>query len=219
MYDLINQYAQKVVATIPTDHVTEYEWLIQNVNHATTPGYQNRYRRFWAMNAARLSPAFYVAYFGAMSAAVTQTPTLGAHAQTLHALAQTLHAASTNSKGRQSLQFSFATKLLHMTDPHLPIYDSQVAAFYFFQEPEIKDSKDPQDLQRRISAFVTFNDFLKQEYARVLQNSLLSPAIQEFRVRLNPQHFTEEKIVDSLIWAFVGLLWDGGLRNQQVVFH
>ena len=94
MYDLINQYAQKVVGTIPTDHVTEYEWLIQNVNHATTPGYQNRYRRFWAMNAARLNPTFYVAYFGAMNAAVTQTPTLGA-------LAQTFHAASTNSKGRQ----------------------------------------------------------------------------------------------------------------------
>jgi hypothetical protein len=63
MYDLINQYAQTVVGTIPREHVTDYEWLIQNVGQANTSGYQNRYRRFWAMNPARLSPAFYLAYF------------------------------------------------------------------------------------------------------------------------------------------------------------
>jgi hypothetical protein len=164
------------------------------------------------MNAARLSPSFYVAYFGALKAATMQNTTLGS-------LAHTLHAASTNSKGRQSLQFSFATKLLHITNPHLPIYDSQVAAFYFFQEPDIKDPKDPQDLQRRISAFVTFHDFLKQEYARVLQNNLLATAIHEFRLRLNPQHFTDEKIVDSLVWAFVGLLWKGALTNGQIIYR
>jgi hypothetical protein len=212
MYDLINYYAGTVVGTIPSDHITEYEWLVQNPSKATQPDYQNRYRRFWAMNAARLSPTFYAAYFGALNATTTQSTTLGS-------LAQTLHAASTNSKGRQSLQFSFATKLLHITNPYLPIYDSQVAAFYFFQEPDIKDPKNPQDLQRRINAFVTFHDFLKQEYARVLQNNLLATAIQEFRVRFNPQHFTDEKVVDSLIWAFVGLLWKGALRKARIVYH
>src|SRR5438477_9298329 len=100
MYDLINQYARTVVGTIPSAHVTEYEWLVQNPRKVTQPDYQNRYRRFWAMNAARLSPTFYAAYFGALNAATTST--------TLNSLAQTLHAASTNSKGRQSLQFSFA---------------------------------------------------------------------------------------------------------------
>jgi hypothetical protein len=212
MYDLINQYAQTVVGTIPREHVTDYEWLIQNVGQANTSGYQNRYRRFWAMNPARLSPAFYLAYFGAMSAATKQTPTLGA-------LAPNLHAASTNSKGRQSLQFSFTTKLLHMTNQHLPIYDSQVAAFYFFQEPDIKNPKDPEDLKRRIGVFTSFHDFLRQEYARVLQNNLLAPAIQEFRLRLNPKHFTDEKIVDSLIWAFVGLLRKGALQKGQIAYH
>jgi hypothetical protein len=211
MYNLINQYSQTVVGTIPREHVTDYEWLIQNVGQANTSGYQSRYRRFWAMNAAQLSPAFYATYFGTLAAAVSQLPTLSS-------VAQTLHAASARQNGQKSLQFSFATKLLHITNPHLPIYDSQVAAFYFFVEPD-RNPKDPNDFQRRIREFVTFHDFLRQEYARVLQNNLLVTAIQEFRVRLNPQHFTDEKIVDSLIWAFVGLLWNGGLQNQQVVFH
>jgi hypothetical protein len=211
MYDLINRFAQTVVGTIPREHVTDYEWLLQNVGKASTPDYQKGYRRFWAMNAAQLSPAFYAAYFGTLAAAVSQPPTLSS-------VAQTLHAASSRQNGQKSLQFSFATKLLHITNPHLPIYDSQVAAFYFFVEPD-RNPKDPNDFQRRLSKFVTFHDFIKQEYARVLQNNLLATAIQEFRSRLNPKHFTDEKIVDSLIWAFVGLLWKGALQKGQIAYH
>jgi hypothetical protein len=211
MYDLINRFAQTVVGTIPREHVTDYEWLLQNTGKASTPDYQRGYRRFWAMNAAQLSPAFYATYFGTLAAAVTQPPTLSS-------VAQTLHAASARQNGQKSLQFSFATKLLHITNPHLPIYDSQVAAFYFFVEPS-RNPKDPNDFQQRISKFVTFHDFLKQEYARVLQKNLLATAIQEFRSLLNPKHFTEEKIVDSLIWAFVGLLWKGALQKGQIVYR
>jgi hypothetical protein len=44
MYDLINQFAQTVVGTIPPEHVTDYEWLLHNVGQASTPDYQRRYR-------------------------------------------------------------------------------------------------------------------------------------------------------------------------------
>jgi hypothetical protein len=73
-------------------------------------------------------------------------------------------------------------------------------------------------LQQRIAGFVTFHNFLIQEYARVLQNGLLASAIQEFHLQLTPQHFTDEKIVDSLIWAFVKLLHKGALLNGQIVY-
>jgi len=53
----------------------------------------------------------------------------------------------------------------------------------------------------------------------VLNGGLLATAIQEFRLKLNPQHFTDEKIVDSLIWAFVGLLRKGALPKGQIVYH
>jgi hypothetical protein len=157
------------------------------------------------MNAARLSPAFYTAYFGALIAAKNQTPTLSN-------VAQILHAASARESGQKSLQFSFATKLMHMTNPYLPIYDSQVTAFYFFQEPSTI-------LQQRINGLVAFHVFLTHEYARVISGNFLAIAIQEFRDRLKPRNFTDEKIVDSLIWAFVALLRKGALPRRQVVFH
>jgi hypothetical protein len=116
MYDLINQFAQTVVSTIPLEHVTDYEWLLQNVGQASTLDYQKRYRRFWGMNAAQLSPAFYATYFNALVAARSRPPTL-------NSVAQTLHEVSARQNGQKSLQFSFATKLLHMTNQHFPICD------------------------------------------------------------------------------------------------
>ncbi len=106
MYELINHFAKTVVDTIPPEHVTDYEGLLQNVGQASTPDYQKRYRRFWAMNAAQLSPPFYATYFNTLVAAMSQPPALSS-------VAQTLHAASARQNGQKSLQFSFATKLLH----------------------------------------------------------------------------------------------------------
>jgi hypothetical protein len=207
MYDLINQFAQTVVSTIPSEHVTNYEWLLQNTGQVGMPDYQKRYRRFWAMNAAQLSPEFYATYFNTLVAAMSRPPTLSS-------VAQTLHAASARQNGQKSLQFSFATKLFHMTNQRSPIYDSQVAAFYFFQEPSAGA-----DLQQRIDGLMAFYSFLSEEYARVLKKGFLATAIQQFRLRLKPQRFTDEKIVDSLVWAFVALLRKGALPKRQMVYR
>jgi hypothetical protein len=206
MYDLINQFADMLVKTIQPAHVTNYEWLLQNSGEVGTLDYQKRYRRFWAMNATRLSPDFYATYFNTLVAAISRP-------MTLCRVAQTLHAASARQNGQKSLQFSFATKLLHMTNQRSPIYDSQVAAFYFFQEPSAGAA-----LQERIESLMAFHSFLALEYARVLKVGLLATAIQEFRLRLKPQHFTDEKIVDSLIWAFVALLRKGALPKGQITY-
>ncbi len=101
-----------------------------------------------------------------------------------------------------------------MTNQHSPIYDSQVATFYFFQEPSTDVG-----LQQRIDSLVAFHSFLAEEYARVLKGGLLASAIQEFRLRLKPQRFTEEKVVDSLVWAFVALLRKGALPKGQITYR
>jgi len=104
MYSQINQFAEPVVGSIPPNHVADYEWLLQNATQVTTPEYQKRYRLYWAMNVAQLSPTFYTAYFGALVAATKQ-------GMTLSDASHTLYDASARRDGRQSLQFSFATKL------------------------------------------------------------------------------------------------------------
>ncbi len=124
-----------------------------------------------------------------------------------------LYNTAVSRNGDRSIQFSFATKLLHIADPRLPIYNSRVADFYFFQSPARSLS-----LKQRIGRFLDFHTFLMQEYRRVLEQGLLTVAIQEFRRQFNPQHITDEKIIDSLIWAFVTLLNEGGIPNKTVVY-
>lgn len=207
MYHLINKHIQAVLRSIPRNHVTEYDWLRQNLNLCGTPPYQTRYKNYWRLNAARLSANFCNVYFQALQAAKTKCPEAGR-------LTQRLYATPTHENGRQGLQFSFATKLVHMVDPTTPIYDSLIAGFYFWQEPSRKLS-----VAQRVAEFTKFHVFLTNEYRRILRQNLLSTSIQNFRNHFSPRHFTDEKVIDSLLWAYVALLRNGGITNGTVIYQ
>ncbi|HLH01096.1 MAG TPA: hypothetical protein VKX49_32635 [Bryobacteraceae bacterium] len=204
MYAVIDKFRQSIIGAIDPSYVTEYEWLLQNIGQATSPAYQQRYKNQWAMNRARLSNSFYATYFGLL-----QQKT----AQPLSTLCQTLYQSSARSNGTQSLQFSFATKLLHTLNPRLPIYDSRVARFFLFDEPQTTAP-----LQQRISTLIDFHNFLVQEYARVLSLDLLAQAIADFRQRFTPRQHTDEKIIDWLIWGLVVCADKGMLLNGQIAY-
>lgn len=194
MYTLINQYAHTLVSRIPQAHVTEYDWLRANLGSAHTPAYQKRYRTYWRMNAARLSPTFCTFYFQQLQAAISNPPTLST-------LCNRLYKQPTHQNGKQSLQFSFATKLLHMVDPNQPIYDSLVAAFYFF--PNLPSNK---SVSAKTATLVSRHGILQSEFARIIQQGLLASSISHFRTILAPSSFTDIKVIDSLLWAWVDFL-------------
>jgi hypothetical protein len=214
MYDLINAHIQDVLETIREDEkfVTEYDWLVEKLHKVAESDYQARYRNYWAMNAARLSSNWYKVYFQKLQDARNNVPSIGD-------LTRELYQHPTQAKGRRSLQFSFATKLLHMVNPHFPIYDSHVSDFYCYQQKG-------GDAEDRISGLIEFHDFLTKEYARIIKNSLLSQSIakfrellQQLRSQLQPESFTDERLIDSLIWAFMDLLNGGGVIKGQVIYH
>jgi hypothetical protein len=183
LYQEINDTAQAVVRRIPEGHVTEYEWLLEHIELAGQAGYQRRFRDYWRMNAARLGREFYEMYFAKLAEALGVEIELGSLVRDLRA----------SAKGR--LQCSFATKLLHTANPELPIYDSLVAGFYGF---EPAGNGLPEEKLRRLLEFYAF---LKAEQVRVVEGGLLRPAMEAFRERFRPVRFTEQKVVDSLIWG------------------
>ena len=207
MYNLINLHVQTILNTVRQDHVTDYDWLVQNLSHCANQQYQTEYKNYWRLNAARLSANYCADYFQALQAAHANSITVGN-------LAHQLYNIPTHKNGRQSLQFSFTTKLLHMVNPNAPIYDNLVAAIYFFQEPSRKLA-----LSQRISTYVAFHTFLAQEYQRILANNLLAASIYAFRKQFNPQHFTDEKISDSLLWAYVAWLRKGAVTKGTIIYR
>ena len=203
MYHLINNHIQQILQSILPDHVTEYDWLVQNINNVETPDYQGRYRKYWAINVARLSTNYCQVYFQHL-----QNGLNGNQPQPGN-LANQLYQIPTHRNGRHSLQFSFCSKLCHMLNTQMPIYDAMVRDFYFFAEPSRQ-----LNMQQRVNQYIQFYQFLVSEYNRVLNNNLLCTSIQSFRQQFNPQQFTDQKIIDSLIWAFVSLQ----RRSRAVIY-
>jgi hypothetical protein len=206
MYEPINEFSETVLNSVPPKFVGQYDWLAEKISEALNPEYQSRFISFWAMGQARLGEEFYKTYFDTLMRSAE--PRLN-----LEEVVRTLYDASANSIGRRSLPFSFATKLEHMRNRRLPIYDSQVAEFYFFQIPPAV-----LPVSERIERFMNFHRFLISEYRRIIDQGLLTRPIETFRDRFTPKCFTEERIIDSLIWAFVGLLHKDALWKKQIVY-
>jgi hypothetical protein len=181
--------------------------LIQYIDRLQTPGYQAIYKNYWRLNAARLSESFCRVYFDRLQAGLTGgMPQIGK-------LVRELHETPTHEAGRKSVQFSFCSKLCHMIDRQIPLYDSRIRDFYFYIEPDRKLS-----LEQRVDGYVHFHNFLIDEYRRVLSERLLSGAIQAFRQRFGPKHFTDVKVIDSLIWAFTSLSESGGVAQRLIIY-
>ncbi len=207
MYELINRYRDQIVDAVSENHVSDYEWLMQNKHNI---GYQfkQKFRSFWRLNAARLSDEFCDEYFLELQNGIER------ESVDLREVTKKFYEIPSNTTGTKKLQFSFCTKLCHVIDPCLPIYDSMIRDFYFFVEPKRNSS-----LIIRIETFLFFYEFLIKEYRRIISEKLLGKAISSFYQKFPTHIFTTEKVIDSLIWSFVKLLKDGGLMSEIVIYR
>jgi hypothetical protein len=208
MYHLINENAALVIDSIDQKHIESYDYLMANLGSCHTEDYQKRFKYFWKINLARANKEFVDFYFEML-----QELYQGADFDVEH-IASELYRIPLNNSGRNTLQFSFSTKMLHMVNPNLPIYDSMVRDFYFFKEPNSKLSIDI-----RLEQVVGFYDFLKAEYSRILKEALLEETIQLFIEKRKPAHFTKEKIIDTVIWGFVACLNGGALVVNKMSYR
>lgn len=206
MYYLINRHIDIVLEATPEKSVADYDWLVNELtkrNVATDSEYQQKYKTYWSMNSAHLAANFYAAYFGALERLKrTIKPDL-------RQLCRCLYRTPTQRENRRSLQFSFATKLIHMVNRDAPIYDSMVRQFFYIREPSRK-----RQINDRIDDFLTLYSFLAEEYERVRQEGVLDGAISAFQTRFNPNQFSNNKVIDLLIWRFTDIALKGGFIQK-----
>ena len=197
MYHLINRHIDDVVKALDAiGDIREYielrRQLTSDPGAALRPDFQRAYRKYWRMNAARLNDDFYRLYFGLLA----ETQRVGT--ADVAAISDVL----SRHTARDGLQFSFATKLAHMVEPRIPVYDSFVAAFYFYTPPPAT-----KPTSERLSELVQFHRFLTSEYRRVLTEGLLAAAITHMRQsRSLEADIPDERVIDWLIWSWVSLL-------------
>jgi len=200
MYSIINQQVQKIITHLQQGNqfVTTYPSLLARLSQIDVSmdvDYQSRYRKFWAMNQARLGDDFYRLYFHILQDNKGNTNIRNEISNIL----KRLYEIPSRNKGTKKYQFSFVSKLCHMINPNLPVYDKMVKAFYFL--PEI-DTSNP------IESFLSQYNFLINEYNRVINSNLLSVAIPQFEnSNLGRLNYSNTKKIDCLIWAYVDLLY------------
>ncbi|MEP6495225.1 MAG: hypothetical protein ABJF01_21240 [bacterium] len=169
--------------------------------------FQHEYRAYWKMNVARLGDAFYSEYFSRLESLKTDgIEDIDDAIREIALLSDTTE--------RPSLQFSFATKLLNTSDPRVPVYDTFVSMFYFFSPPA-----SDQPVDTRLEALLAFYAFLRDEYARIIANGLLDPAIRRFRERFDEQAtLCDERVIDLLLWSFASLMRSGAQRRGILLY-
>jgi hypothetical protein len=197
MYSSIEKHIQPIIRDQKLGAaVQSYAALLSQVSRTNVTHdleFQRDYRQFWALNAARLDTDRIRDYFDLLEAE-KHGPFRG-----IDAIVRDLAARSALTGENPTLQFSFASKLLHMLYPENPVYDSLVAAFYFYTPPT------GASFERKLRSLLDFYEFLQSEYYRVISGSLLGNA-------------SDQKVVDFLIWTYVRLLRRGAQRGGTLLY-
>ncbi len=208
MYQLINDHVDLIVSKIDRQKEIDTYLRIRSrlpvTNVSKDQDFQREYRQYWAMNAARLQNSFYNHYFQVME------EYKGEDEVEIENILQRLHEHPTRSDGKRSLQFSFASKMLHVISPEMPVYDSMVSQFYFL--PDISSEK----LENRLCLALKSYEFLIREYTRIIKSGLLKTAIPYFREHFglsDTGSYTDFRVIDILIWQFTALATKGAVRD------
>jgi hypothetical protein len=210
VYRLMNDHRDAVIAELSRiSDVPRYIELRRNarsVNVATDLDFQTMYRDYWRMSLSRLGGLFYKRYFAYME----ELKTRDADEAAIRDIAML-----SDTPERSSLQFSHATKLLNTIDSRQPVYDTHVTSFYFYVPPA-----SDRPFETRLDALLEFYAFLRREYARVIEQKLLGPAIDQFRERVSADpDLCDERVVDMLIWGFVSLMRRGVQQNGEALYR
>ena len=212
MYKIINDNISSINNAInrsrDIDPYMTLQTIFQNGSILNNGNFKTIYRKYWQLNAARLSDTFCDHYFQVLEKNRNKED------RNIKEVVEDLYRVSSNAKNKKTLQFAFATKLLHTIDNTLPVYDSLVADFYFLPQIKLNWKYD-----KKISTYLKAYEFLQKEHKRILDGKLLSSAITRFRTHFAlPASYTDQKIIDTLLWKFTSVLRAGAIREGKIKY-
>lgn len=145
--------------------------------------FQRRYKNFYNMYPFGFTEKFYNAYFKMMEEGETNLKTI------LNTLSKIK-----DKKGEKSVQLAFASKLLHMVDSEMPLYNSTVAKVFNLQ---IRKGT----IDEKVDHSIVLYQKLQNYYQQLLQQSVIKEIIEIFRdeSNLNQGVLSDAKLIDMII--------------------
>ena len=211
MYSFINQHIELLLAELkPKKHINPYIDICRSFDRGDRldAEFQDTYKKYFGMNAARPSERFLVKYFDLLDLS------RGGRSVDVIEVTKELRNYSPAKDETAKVHLSFATKLAHMIDRTYPIFDSTVSAFFY-----LPGANGLKGAEKKYVRHKSNYEFLRKEYRRIIAESLLSPSISCFRQKYpDAIHYTDEKIIDTLIWRFAAYLKSGALQKGSIFY-
>jgi hypothetical protein len=211
MYRLINDNISLLLSGInKKEHIDPYISITRSFKEGknNSVDFKITYRKFYQLNVARLSDEFCESYFSLLER------NRNTREIDIETITNELYELESNKQGTHAVHFSFASKLVHTLDNSLPVYDSMVAAFYFFPAIKFNWRK-----ERKIKEYLKSYQFLKKEYHRIIEGNLLKQSINKFREKFSVVNdYTDVKIIDTLLWRYSALLKSGAVRGGEIKY-
>lgn len=165
------------------ESIRVYEWLETHKETPENPVFQFVFRSYYRIDNAGLTSEWKVRYFEYLSQ----------KERSLKAILEGLYHIPT-TKNVKSLQFSFATKLLHTLDSSQPIYDSKVADLLRLP---VKKKK---DFVANIATCIAVYEELREAHQHLLSDDGIKSQIAALKAHYKAQ-ISDEKALDFLLWS------------------
>lgn len=101
-----------------------------------------------------------------------------------------------NSKNKNTIQFSFATKLIHTLDNNKPIFDTEVSRV-ILEKVQGKNKRD------KIDSYLKIYEGLEGLYTSLLKDGDIKNIIKKFRSKFKVKNnsISAIKVLDFIIWS------------------
>ena len=151
--------------------------------------FQYCFRAYYGLDFSRLTGAMVKRFFELLAERQTDLD---------HVLSELYKIKIRNSRGEfiNSMQFSFATKLLHTIDDDLPIFDHNLGEIFHL---EIRGGSKEDKIASRLDAY----EKLKSYYKNLLRDEQMQEVITTFKskFKINSSHLSDTKILDFIFGA------------------
>jgi len=165
------------------ESIRVYEWLEVHKEKPENPVFQFVFRSYYRIDNAGLTSDWKVRYFEFLSQRECSLTTI----------LEGLYHIPTKKKVK-SVQFSFATKLLHTIDTSQPIYDSKVAELLGLP---VKKSK---DFTNNIKTCIAVYENLREVQRELLSDDGIKKQVIALKEYYDSQ-ISDEKALDFLLWS------------------
>jgi hypothetical protein len=184
----ITENLDKIFANVDRESIEVYRFLkseYEKGNILDNYLFQFVYRSFYRLDSAGLSEKIKTRYFELLSEKQNDLEIILSELYDIPTL-----------KDKNSIQFSFATKLLHTLDNDNPIYDKNV-------DRVIRIKIDGKTKDEKIRSSVDMFNSLIIVYSEMMEKDEIIDAILRFRMYFNVQKekVSDVKVLDFIIWT------------------